>query len=70
MRRAFKRTDYRIERRNKFVNLENFLLWMVMHHPQHFGTQLRKTCPADWSSSSEIIIKLYVDNKTTNYSLQ
>ena len=26
-----------------------------MHHLQHFGTQLRKTCPADWSSSSEII---------------
>ena len=38
MRRGFKRTDYRIERKNKFVNLENFLLWMVMHYPQHFGT--------------------------------
>ena len=30
MRRGFKRTDYRIERKNKFVNLENFLLCMVM----------------------------------------
>lgn len=24
MRRGFKRTDYRIERKNKFVNLESF----------------------------------------------
>ena len=70
MRRGFKRTDYRIERKNKFVNLENFLLWMVMHYPQHFGTHPRKTWHTNWSSSSEIIIKLYVGNKTTNYSLQ
>ena len=70
MQRGFKRTDYRIERKNKFVNLESFFAVDGNASSAAFRHSPAKDLPRRLDSSSEIIIKLYVDNKTTNYSLQ